>query len=159
MCRSDVENLTIDNFVLVVRKSKTNQFGHRVHHVPFVSCAESCLCPVNALLGHLVASKLPSSANLFAYVDGGRTIVLNHADFVAKLRLGLSAIGLNPALYSGHSMRRGGCTMGFEAGLSIVDLKVRGDWQSDAVERYLFVPSSHVVGAARSMSEFAAQCE
>jgi hypothetical protein len=31
--------------------------------------------------------------------------------------------------------------MGFEAGLSVVDLKLGGDWQSDAVERYLFVPS------------------
>jgi hypothetical protein len=159
LCRSDVENLTIDHFVLVVRKSKTNQFGRRVHRVPFVSCTETSLFPVNALLSHLVASKLPSSANLFSYVEVGRTIILNHADFVRKLRLGLSAIGLNPSLFSGHSMRRGGCTMGFEAGLSVVDLKLRGDWQSDAVERYLFVPSSHVVGAARSMAEFAAQCE
>jgi hypothetical protein len=127
--------------------------------VPFVACAESTLCPVNALLSHLVASKLPSSANLFAYIEGGRSIILNHADFVTKLRLGLSAIGLNMALYSGHSMRRGGCTMGFEAGLCIIDLKLRGDWRSDAVERYLFVPNSHVVGAARSMADFAAHCE
>jgi hypothetical protein len=47
--------------------------------------------------------------------------------------------------------------MGYAAGLSVIDLKMRGDWRSDAVERYLFVPSAHVFGAARSMSEFAAK--
>jgi hypothetical protein len=46
--------------------------------------------------------------------------------------------------------------MGFAAGLSVVDLKMRGNWRSNAVERYLFVPSAQVFGSARAMSEYAA---
>ena len=49
--------------------------------------------------------------------------------------------------------------MGFAAGLSVVDLKLRGDWRSDAVERYLFVPGEKIVGAARIMTDFAANCK
>ena len=159
LCRYDVADLSDESFVLNVRRSKTNQFGQRVHRIPFVSCSEACLCPVRSLLAHLVASKLPSSSNLFAYCKSGRSLILNHADFVSKLRRGLGMIGLNPGLYSGHSMRRGGCTMGYAAGLSVVDLKLRGDWHSNAVEQYLFVPGAQIVSAARIMSEFAAQSE
>jgi hypothetical protein len=49
--------------------------------------------------------------------------------------------------------------MGFAAGLSVIDLKLRGDWRSDAVERYLFVPGKQIVSAARIMADFAASGE
>jgi hypothetical protein len=156
LCRSDLINMTADSFVLVVRRSKTNQFGRRTHQIPFVVCSDSSICPVRAVLVHLTSSKLPPASNLFSFVQGGRATVLCHTAFVAKLRRGLSVLGLNPSLYSADSLRRGGCTMGFEAGLSVIDLKMRGDWRSNAVERYLFVPSAHVFGSARAMSEFAA---
>jgi hypothetical protein len=156
LCRSDLINMTADSFVLVVRRSKMNQFGRRTHQLPFIVCDDASVCPVRAVLKHLVTSKLSPSANLFSYVQDGKTMMWNHASFVAKLRRGLSAVGLNPGLYSAHSLRRGGCTMGFAAGLSVVDLKMRGDWRSNAVERYLFVPSAQIFGSARAMSEYAA---
>jgi hypothetical protein len=159
ICHFDVTEMTEESLMLVVRQSKTNQFGRRVHRIPFVACSENILCPVKAMLSHLVASKLLSVSNLFAFVRSGRSIILNHADFVSKLRLGLGVIGLNPNQFSAHSMRMGGCTMGSAAGLSVLDLKLRGDWKSDAIEQYLFVPGAQVVSAARIMSDFAAQLE
>jgi len=77
-----------------------------------------------------------------------------HADFVSRLKQGLIAVGLDPGLYSGHSLRRGGCTLCFSAGLGIVDIKLRGDWRSAAFERYVHVPSEKIFAAARSMSDY-----
>jgi hypothetical protein len=108
LCRSDLINMTADGFVLVVRHSKTNQFGRRTHQLPFIVCDDVSVCPVRAVLKHLVTSKLPPSANLFSYVQDGRSMTLNHSSFVAKMRRRLSVIGLNPGLYSAHSLRRGG---------------------------------------------------
>jgi hypothetical protein len=107
-------------------------------------------------VNHLTTSKLPMDSSLFAFVVAGRRYVLTQAEFVTKLRAGISLIGLNPMFFSGHSLRRGGCTLGFAAGLSVVDLKLRGDWRSAAFERYLHVPSAQVFGAARAMVELAA---
>jgi hypothetical protein len=104
LCRYDVVNVTVDSFVLVVRQSKTNQFGRRVHQIPFVSCEDTVVCPVRAILRHLVASKSSGVVNLFAYVRDGRSFVLCHAEFVSKLRKCLAMIGLDPSLYSAHSL-------------------------------------------------------
>jgi hypothetical protein len=157
LCRFDLLNVTKDSFVLAVRHSKTIQFGQRTLQLPFVSCSDSRLCPVAAVLKHLTMSVLPRDAPLFAFVNAGRLVVLTHEAFVSKLRAGIAALGLDPLLFSGHSMRRGGCTLGFTAGLSVVDLKLRGDWRSDAVERYLHVPTSRIFNSARAMCEYAAQ--
>jgi hypothetical protein len=156
LVRGDVINLSVDSFVLLVRNSKTIQFGQRVLQIPYVACVDANLCPVRALLTHLTTSRLPADSSLFAFVSAGRRYVLLQSEFVAKLRAGISILGLNPMSYSGHSLRRGGCTLGFAAGLSVVDLKLRGDWKSAAFERYLHVPSAQVFGAARAMVELAA---
>ena len=42
-------------------------------------------------------------------------------------------------MYSGHSFRRGGATRAFELGLSIPEIKVRGDWKSAAVNEYVVI--------------------
>jgi hypothetical protein len=152
LLRSDVVNLCEDSFVLEVRHSKTIQFGQRVLQIPFTSCAVDALCPVRALLLHLISSRLLPSAPLFSYVDLGREICLTHSVFVARLRKLLKLCGYDPALYSGHSFRRGGCTLSFEAGLSLVDIKLRGDWRSHAFERYLFVSPEKIFASARAFS-------
>jgi hypothetical protein len=155
--RCDVVNLCVDSFVLIVRRTKTIQFGERVLQIPYVSCLDSRICPVRALLRHLTLSRLSPDHSLFAYISGGRSFVLCLSEFVQKLRVGLKKIGLNPAEYSGHSLRRGGCSLGFSAGLSVFDLKTRGDWRSSAVERYIQVPSDQIFASARAMVQCAAQ--
>jgi hypothetical protein len=155
--RVDIVNLCTDSFVLNVRRTKTIQFGERTLQIPFVSCEDCRLCPVRALLHHLTCSKLPSSSSLFAYVENGRSSILVHSEFVSRLRLGLGKLGLNPKEYSGHSLRRGGCSLGFNAGLSVFDLKVRGDWRSAAVECYIHLPSTQVFASARAMVQCAAR--
>ena len=83
-------------------------------------------------------------------------IVLTHARFVQRLKSGLTAVGFDPGLYSGHSFRRGGCTLGYRAGLNLTELKLRGDWKSQAFEKYLFVSASSIFKSARALSKCAA---
>jgi hypothetical protein len=155
--RCDVVNMQFDSFVLLVHRTKTIQFGDRVLRIPFVSCSDDRLCPVRALLRHLTMSKLPAGSSLFNYCCGGRLHLLCQAEFVSKLRFGLGSLGLNPLLYSGHSLRRGGCSLGFSAGLSVIELKSRGDWRSAAVERYVTMSSEQVFSSVRAMTEFASR--
>jgi hypothetical protein len=155
LIRSDLINLQLDSFVLRVRHSKTIQFGQRVLQIPFVRCPNSMICPVSAILTHLANARIDSAAPLFAYAVGGSVRSMVHSEFVVRLRRGLSAVGLDEKSYSGHSLRRGGCTLCFAAGLGIVDIKQRGDWRSLAFERYVHVPTSHIFASARVISEFA----
>jgi hypothetical protein len=155
----DVINLCADSFVLQIRHSKTIQFGQRVLQIPFFYCESVNLCPVRALMFHLIVSPLPSAVPLFHYLLNGRVMSLTHSVFVTRLRSCLRLCGVEPSSYSGHSFRRGGCTMSFEAGLSLIDIKMRGDWKSHAFERYIHVPQEMVFSAARALSTCAAnQC-
>ena len=64
-------------------------------------------------------------------------------------------VGFPSNSYSGHSFRRGGCSLCFEAGLSITDIKLRGDWRSNSFERYIFVPASSVFRGAATLAKCA----
>jgi hypothetical protein len=48
----------------------------------------------------------------------------------------VSAVGLEPSLYGGHSLRIGGATAALAAGLSASVIRVMGRWDSDVFELY-----------------------
>jgi hypothetical protein len=150
--RRDVINLCADSFVLCVRHSKTIQFGQRVLQIPFFFCETKSLCPVRVLLLHLLKSQLPPSARLFSFLVSGHIFELTHSVFVARLRKCLGICGFDPSVYSGHSFRRGGCTLSYEAGLGVMDIKMCGDWRSNAFERYLHIPTEKVFASACAIS-------
>jgi hypothetical protein len=108
ICRKDVINMDLNGFTIVVRSSKTIQFGQRLHKVPFVRVSNPLLCPVKALLTHLGRAHLSPDAPLFAYLSHGIIVGLNHAKFVSRLRALLVALGYDSKQYSAHSLRRGG---------------------------------------------------
>jgi hypothetical protein len=155
--RGDIIGLSKHCFLLKIRKSKTIQFGQRILTIPYVSCNNSILCPVSALLHHLGVSILPKTSPLFDYCVGARVSSWTHSTFVVRLKTCLTALAYNMANYSGHSFRRGGCSFCFEAGLDLTSIKQRGDWKSQAYERYLHVPKSVIFNGAVVLSEFAAK--
>jgi integrase len=150
--RADVIDLTLSAFNLVIRQSKTNQFGQRVLTLPYVSCADARLCPVRALLRHLGMSKLTSSKPLFNYMVSGMEVGFTHAFFVKRLKAGLLKTGHRASDISCHSFRRGGATLGFSIGMSAIDIKLRGDWLSNAYERYVVVSPSENVNSIRALT-------
>ena len=156
LIRGDVSKLTLSSFHILVRQTKTIQFGQRVLSIPFVACVDARLCPVSALIRHLAGSPLARDFPLFSYKIGDRILCLSHTVFVKRLKVILGTLGFPASEYSGHSFRRGGCTFCFRAGLSLTEIKLRGDWKTQAFERYLHVPASTVFHGAYVMSEFVA---
>jgi hypothetical protein len=156
ICRSDVTELSLGSFVLVIRHTKSNQFGQRVLKLPFVACVNSILCPVRQLLSHFGRSLLPQSAPICNFVQGGREVTLTHRLFVDRLKHCIALSGRNSSLFSGHSFRRGGASFCYMMGLSEVQIKIRGDWVSNAYEKYVFVDQCALYNTAKVLSAGAA---
>lgn len=139
-------HLTLDDFsffawgmVVRIKRSKTRSFGDSPVFIPFVAIPGSPICPVSA--GRLHFSAFPASAASPAFLSGLGVPICQPA-FVSHLRSALSAAGLNPAAYSGHSFRRGGASFAASLAQSHAAIKDLGDWKSDAYLRYINAPIS-----------------
>ncbi len=142
LCMCDV-SLLGKRATIVVRHSKTIQFGQRCLKLPLMAIPQSPVCPVRAISDMLVqfpremhSSEIP----LFSYCSSSESVsCLTYASFVKTLHLYLDKCGYNAQDYSGHSFRRGGCSFAFETGLPPAMIKLRGDWRSNAYERYITI--------------------
>jgi hypothetical protein len=157
IARQDVVELTLSSFYVVVKHSKTIQFGQRLLTLPYVSSTDSRLCPVRALLKHLGSSKLPKQSPLFNYCASGVEMPFTQSFFVKRLKLGLTPTGNRASEVSCHSFRRGGATLAFAMGMSAIDIKLRGDWRSNAFEKYLVVSPSDCLKSVKSLTAGAAE--
>ena len=79
-------------------------------------------------------------------------MVLTQRVFVSKLRAMLVRVGVNPSIYSAHSFRRGGASYAFQLGLSPLQIKLRGDWASEAYERYVYISTGATFAVARALA-------
>ena len=152
IARSDIVQLTLSSFVLLVRYSKTIQFGQRVCSLPYVACEDSRLCPVRAILKHFGYSKLAQSRPLFNFVKSGVEVQFSNAFFMKRLRDLLRQTGHPASSISCHSFRRGGASLAYMVGMSAVDIKQRGDWKSNAFERYLTISPATSLRSAQLLA-------
>ena len=138
LCASDVE-FTQEGAVLTVRWSKVIQFKERILHIPLPRIQNSPFCPSSALLAlSLESPSCPSPVPLIRYCSHEATNVpLTHRLFTARLRSCLAEAGYPAASFSGHSFRRGGASFALQCGLPVELIKLQGDWNSNAYERYL----------------------
>jgi hypothetical protein len=156
VCRQDVSLLSLEAFDLTCNHSKTNQFNQRAHIIPYSACRDRRLCPVFAMLSHLGASDLGPLVPLFNFIEKGAVRFYSHAAFVSRLKCGLSQCGMDPKRISFHSLRRGGATLSFSAGVPADQIKVRGDWVSDAYQKYIVLDLDSKRGVSRTLCESAA---
>ena len=139
-------------FDINIRKSKTIQFGQRILTIPFCSSPSSPLCPVKAILNLFQVAPRGRDLPLFSYRYRGQVCWWTHSSFNTHLKSILKKMGEDYSQYSGHSFRRGGASFGFRAGLSMIEIKQRGDWASNAVERYIFVDENQIRSTARKLT-------
>jgi hypothetical protein len=156
IARSDVIDLSLSSFSLLIRYSKTIQFGQRVLTLPYVTCEDTRMCPVRALLRHFGMSKIASSRPLFNFVQEGVEVQFTNAFFMKRLRDLLRLTGHPASSISCHSFRRGGASLAYLVGMSALDIKQRGDWKSNAFECYLTIAPSASLHSARLLSAGAA---
>ncbi len=110
--------------------SKTNQFSQRVLEVPLVATPGSRLCPVTALQNMVRLVPLDKAKPCFAHVSGR---AITYPEFQEKLKHLIACIGRDPKLYSSHSMRHGGATWAFQAGIPATLIQVQGDWSPNSL--------------------------
>jgi hypothetical protein len=146
----------LSSFSIVVRHSKTIQFGQRLLKLPYVASIDARLCPVRAMVCHFGVSALDSMCPLFDFRQNGAIISFTHAWFVKRLKAGLLRTGNKASEISCHSFRRGGATLAFSLGMSATDIKLRGDWASNAYEKYLVVSSESLVNSVQVLTSGAA---
>ena len=133
------KDIAVCQFGLLVslKWSKTNQFAQRCLRVPVVSVPGSPLCPVKAFIHMCTLVPSLPTAPAFQYPTPKGIVPVTHSVFTTKLRSFLSQVGYNPAVYSGHSFRRGGATWAFRSGVPGELIQLHGDWRSDAYKIYL----------------------
>ncbi len=156
LCHGDLRVEPPTNFMYItVRHTKTIQFHQRTLCIPIAGLHDSALCPLEAtlaMLANLPAGQTASDAPLFSYVSQGALTCIDYSAFVQRLKVVLNKAELPSDQYSGHSFRRGGCTFAFELGVPPLLIKLRGDWRSNAYERYVSVPDSMNAKVARAIS-------
>lgn len=144
LCISDVSvQPDKSGLLLRIRHTKTIQFGQRILQLPLAAAPGSVLCPVSAvisMLASLPGKNVISSLPLFSFVScKGQIESLTHDSFVNLFRDHLKLCNIDQSKYSGHSFRRGGCSYAFSLGIAPSLIKLRGDWKSNAYERYIHI--------------------
>ena len=129
--------------------SKTNQFSSSDLVIPVPGNADPKLDLVHHLstLFNLVDAGPEQPA--FTYSPGR---FIHYNQFTVRLKSLLSSCGLNPALYSGHSFRRGGASFLYQVGGTILQIMSSGDWSSNCFTRYLFLTEEERLEAQLLMS-------
>ena len=137
LTRDDVVVDEDEQCVLVyVNFSKTNQYSRRHHCIPIPRNDDPALDLFRFV--KLLHSRVPAAEDTPA-LSFSTTCFITHRSFTAKLKNWLSKAGLDPALFSGHSFRRGGASHLYSIGGSTLMVQVMGDWRSQVFTRYLYL--------------------
>ena len=95
-----------------------------------------------AAYGQLLVVSPTASPNkpLLTITHGGRTTLVTVSMLVRAFSVMVKALGLDPGLYSIQSLRRGGATSAYRAGVAILEVKWHGLWSSEAFWAYIISP-------------------
>ena len=118
---------------------------------------DSILCPVRAYKRMLEAIPAPKDSSAFVIPVNRRLTDFTYSRFQKCLKSLITLTGRNPRLYSSHSMRRGGATSAFMAGVPTKVIQTQGDWASDSYLRYIKLPASERLELAEKLAEFSHQ--
>ena len=137
LTRSDIVIDEEDQCVLVfVNFSKTNQYCQRQHCIPIPKNDDPALDLYRFV--KLLYSRVHADEDAPALSFSSKGFI-THKTFTTKLKQWLTKSGLDPALFSGHSFRRGGASWLYSIGGSTLMVQVMGDWRSQVFTRYLYL--------------------
>jgi integrase len=153
-----VEDLAFgpDGLTVTVRKSKTDQFaqGAPVYIVPQ---ADPLICPIVLLKRYLEVSGLKSGP-LFRRIDsrsdcmGDRQLTDQVVALIVKACV--EAVGLDPTLFAGHSLRAGFITEAAQRGVSMNNIMRHSRHTSERVAATYIRPATGFIGnATRGLSD------
>ena len=140
LVRRNVKVDSLNNMVyLYLGYGKTNNFCTRDVIIPIPGNNDAALDPVRHVSALFSSVNSGSDAPAFSY--GNKTFV-TYSDYTSRLKTLLRKAGYNPALFSGHSFRRGGATFLHQCGGTALMIQASGDWSSQCFTRYLYLSES-----------------
>lgn len=131
--RDDV-TFTDYGICIVIRSSKTIQFGERTLKIPIVSSPGSILCPVRWIRKYLSLVRVPRGGPLL--INPRTRKPLTYREFSKRLKTAIASANIK-GHFTSHSLRRGCATYLSRLGLPLQDIKTYGDWRSLSVLLYL----------------------
>lgn len=150
--RKDLRMIAHDHLELHVRKTKTIQFGQRLLVIPYFPVEGSVLCPILAVQTMLKRAPYHANLPLFLYRENKTITWLSHSTFTTQLKNILQSVGFDPDVYSCHSFRRGGASFAYSQDMTVLDIKQRGDWASEAVEKYIHLDKKKINDVAKKLA-------
>jgi len=151
LTREDIE-VTDEGLMITLKWSKTNQTG-RKQVFPLIRNEGHVLCPVQAYTRMVEAFPARGSSPVFLLKRYGKVKTVTYRQYQDKIKKTIGAIGLEASDYTSHSFRRGGATYAFQSGVSASQIKMLGDWQSDAYLEYIDCPIEERVKAGKLIRE------
>lgn len=129
-----------NSFSLMIHRSKTERKGGP-RFLYFKKNGHPRVCPVLMMKKWFHRMKLWDCMDLALFPSitryGFNFNKSISGDWIRKrIKHAVSSLGLNPADFSGHSLRSGGATDLFAAGVPFYAIKKRGHWTSDAALLY-----------------------
>jgi hypothetical protein len=109
------------------------------------------LCPVRACwsLVRVAKARRAQADELLCTTTTGTA--LTAAEMIAAVKQAAKRAGMDPRAYDTHSMRSGGATAMFEAGVDRLVIKHFGRWKSDCYEQYTRMDGLTMSHLARKM--------
>lgn len=139
--------------VLYVHKSKTDQTGKGAYvFLSRLPLHQLDICPVQLLSDLQRTSKGPASA-VFANSATGQPLAVDTFRSTLKRLLRDTGHAAHLALYSLHSLRRGGATAAAQQGVPLRCLMEQGRWVSDAVRLYTYTSDAERWRVTQRMAE------
>ena len=138
LLRSDVQ-FNSGGFLLRVRSSKTVRRGEGVNYIPVTKVENKKICAARWLKKLTKLYPGAPGAPLFSSVN---VKSLTYSSFSKTFKRLIERAGL-VGDFASHSLRGGGATFMSMVGCSIDEIKSRGQWVSDCVNRYIRHPLSH----------------
>lgn len=126
-------------FQITVNSSKTIQFKERSFVIPIRYCVGD-LCVASQLKLYFERFPRRSTDPVLGLCKNGVTKPISYNIAISLLKKWCGMAGIHKDV-GFHSLRRGAASHMHSIGVSLVDIKTAGDWQSMCVLRYLSVSS------------------
>ena len=140
LLRSDIR-FNNSGFLLSVRSSKTKKRGDEINYIPVLKSDNHSICAVRWLKLLVKRFPAPMGAPLFSTLSCRK---LNYSTFLKLFKVIIRRAGITGD-FATHSLRAGGATYMSMLGCNVSEIKSRGQWASDCVNRYIRQPLSHKI--------------
>ena len=150
LCLQDIQ-LHRDHLEVLIRKSKNDRVGKGVAVcIAYINASRILIrAPLQSFVNHRRKQGAKADSPLFSKWDldhfqlsdsalaNGQALAARLKTYLMHAQESHPGLTINVNSYGMHSLRRGGVTAAWEAGMDVSKLKAHGRWKSEAIRVYL----------------------